>query len=266
MKERLLNRLHEIEAENNVKILLASESGSRSWGFASKDSDYDVRFIYVNKLPWYFMVVKGRDVIESMSENRLFDYAGWDISKALLLFRSTNSTMLEWLHSPYVYFSDDEFVSRLHSMEEQFFNAKKALHHYFGMSQSCYKNMSKDSDFKMKPFLYHLRGLLACRWIEKYAAAPPVPFSELVSATIEKEDVRSEINNLIALKAESNEYDSMPVVPQLTVYAKELESYYLSNIDTIKFCDFCLPSDDKLNKLNMDMIMKYSHDTIRHYT
>ena len=103
MKEKLLNRLHEIEMEKDVNILLAAESGSRSWGVASKDSDYDVRFIYVNKLPWYLSVTEGRDVIESMSENRLFDYAGWDIAKALLLFRSTNPTMLEWLHSPFVY-------------------------------------------------------------------------------------------------------------------------------------------------------------------
>lgn len=49
IKETILNKLHEIEEKENVIILHAVESGSRAWGFASPDSDYDVRFIYVRK-------------------------------------------------------------------------------------------------------------------------------------------------------------------------------------------------------------------------
>ena len=45
MREKILNKLNEIEQKEKVKILLAVESGSRAWGFASPDSDYDVRFI-----------------------------------------------------------------------------------------------------------------------------------------------------------------------------------------------------------------------------
>ncbi len=46
MQNVILEKLKYIEEENNVKILYAVESGSRGWGFASRDSDYDVRFIY----------------------------------------------------------------------------------------------------------------------------------------------------------------------------------------------------------------------------
>ena len=46
MRDTIITKLGEIEQEKNVHILLAVESGSRAWGFASPDSDFDVRFIY----------------------------------------------------------------------------------------------------------------------------------------------------------------------------------------------------------------------------
>ena len=64
MRATILRTLREIESAEDVAVLFACESGSRGWGFASPDSDYDVRFIYVNRLPWYLTVMPHRDVIE----------------------------------------------------------------------------------------------------------------------------------------------------------------------------------------------------------
>ena len=36
------------------EAISAVESGSRAWGFASPDSDYDVRMIYVKPEAWYW--------------------------------------------------------------------------------------------------------------------------------------------------------------------------------------------------------------------
>jgi hypothetical protein len=48
--QRVRNALARVESEQNVRVLFACESGSRAWGFASGDSDYDVRFLYVQDL------------------------------------------------------------------------------------------------------------------------------------------------------------------------------------------------------------------------
>ena len=59
MEELICRKLSEIEKKENVKILLAVESGSRAWGFASPDSDYDVRFIYIRPKEDYLRLDMG---------------------------------------------------------------------------------------------------------------------------------------------------------------------------------------------------------------
>lgn len=55
-RQQILAQLRQIEREEQVRIIYACESGSRAWGFPSKDSDYDVRFIYVRPVDWYLSI------------------------------------------------------------------------------------------------------------------------------------------------------------------------------------------------------------------
>ncbi|HEY9061562.1 MAG TPA: nucleotidyltransferase domain-containing protein [Pseudobacteroides sp.] len=64
MRDIILSKLHQMERENSIRILYAVESGSRGWGFASKDSDYDARFIYIRPLEWYLSIEDKKDYIE----------------------------------------------------------------------------------------------------------------------------------------------------------------------------------------------------------
>lgn len=64
MKKVIQDELKKIEEAEDVKIIMAIESGSRAWGFASPDSDYDVRFIYVRNTADYLRLDSIRDVIE----------------------------------------------------------------------------------------------------------------------------------------------------------------------------------------------------------
>ncbi len=64
MQAIIIEKLTEIERSENITILHAVESGSRAWGFASPDSDYDVRFFYVRSKEHYLRLDKPRDVME----------------------------------------------------------------------------------------------------------------------------------------------------------------------------------------------------------
>src|SRR5688500_7588053 len=66
MGDQVCANLVAIEQREECVDCLAVESGSLAWGFASPDSDYDVRFIYVRPPSWYLSVhvEDKRDVIE----------------------------------------------------------------------------------------------------------------------------------------------------------------------------------------------------------
>src|SRR5438046_7387291 len=104
MKNRVLLELSRIESQHKVRVLLAVESGSRAWGFASPDSDYDVRFIYVRDESWYLAIDSDdkRDVIERDIADQI-DLSGWDLRKALRLYWNSNPGFVEWFQSPILY-------------------------------------------------------------------------------------------------------------------------------------------------------------------
>ena len=128
MKDTIQKELAQIEQTQNVRILLAVESGSRAWGFASPDSDYDVRFIYVRPKDAYLRLQKHRDVIE-LPINDALDINGWDLTKTLRLLHKSNPTLFEWGASPIVYLETD-FAARFKSVMGRYFSSKRGLYHY----------------------------------------------------------------------------------------------------------------------------------------
>src|SRR5436189_1813350 len=102
MLSEIKKELRRIEEQLEIKVLYAVESGSRAWGFASTDSDWDVRFLYARCPEWYLSVQDRRDVLEYPISEGL-DVSGWDIRKALVLFARSNPPLMEWLRSPIVY-------------------------------------------------------------------------------------------------------------------------------------------------------------------
>lgn len=217
--------LRHIEKQYDVRILLAVESGSRAWGFESENSDWDVRFVYVHRPEWYFKVEAQRDVIEHMYEDDV-DLAGWELRKTLSLLRRSNPSLLEWFNSPMVYYKDEEFEQQIKGVENLCFNPIKSMYHYNRIYNKHNDRYLKQDGFPLKPFLYYLRGILACQWIEERKTIPPVKFAELLEATVSDEHIKQKIYELIDIKKEGKESDVMVVDASLTDFARRRADYY----------------------------------------
>ncbi|MCQ6276976.1 nucleotidyltransferase domain-containing protein [Bacillus sp. V3B] len=201
--ERVIKvKLSEIEEKENVKIVHAIESGSRAWGFASPDSDYDVRFIYVRPKEYYLKLDKARDVIEWQLDDTL-DINGWDLQKALRLLYKSNPTLFEWSYSPIIY-KTTSYYQELKKEIDSFFSCKASLYHYLSTAHSNYRKYLKGDYVRLKNYFYVVRPILACKWILDKKVSPPVLFSELMEAELEA-SMKPIIGDLLKVKMEAPE-------------------------------------------------------------
>jgi len=220
VREQIMRALRDIERSQAVTVLFACESGSRGWGFASPDSDYDVRFIYVNRLPWYLAVSPRRDVIEVPISGDL-DINGWDLRKALGLMRESNPTLLEWLRSPVVYREDEQTMPRFRSLSEAVFSNARGWHHYSSMAKKNFREHLQAEEVRYKKYLYVLRPLLAARWIRSQVGVPPMRFAELAQRTLDAARdaaLIDEINALLEVKMRAGEAATSPRWPRIHAF------------------------------------------------
>lgn len=218
--------LDRLEAEETVKIILAVESGSRAWGFPSKDSDYDVRFIYAREPWWYISVYRGRDVIERPITDEL-DISGWDLQKAFGLLRKSNPALMEWVRSPILYRESRPDADNFRQLAKQAFLPLSSCHHYLSMAQSHQRRSARHQQVRLKHYLYSIRPCLAARWVVEQGTQPPMLFSELVEAFLPEGEVRQIIDTLIEMKSGTSEIDTVERIP-------ELERFVEANLQVVE--------------------------------
>ncbi len=209
--------LDRIEQTAGVRILYACESGSRAWGFASADSDWDVRFLYVRPTDWYLTIQTKRDVLERPMDDEL-DIAGWDLPKALGLFRKSNPPLLEWLQSPIVYRETGSAARRMRELLGVYYSPIACLHHYLRMAQRNHRDYLHGEVVWRKKYLYVLRPVLAMLWIERGLGPVPTEFGQLVDKLVEDPTLRQAIDALLAQKMAGHEMDRGPASPAISQF------------------------------------------------
>lgn len=216
------DQLKKIELDHNVSILLAIESGSRAWGFPSKDSDYDVRFIYAHKQDHYLSIDEQRDVIETPIHhdrylNSEFDMNGWDIKKAIKLALRGNSVVNEWLTSPISYIEDADAVNDLRQFVSTAADLRSYFYFYRNYMRTPWESYSnnEETQIKIKHYCYCLRCALALEWLDKQKSPPPMDVPSLLEGIDLDDKLLSEIEKLIAQKKQSIESDRISRISHL---------------------------------------------------
>lgn len=202
MRNVILNKLKEIEELHQIKILFSCESGSRGWQFASPDSDYDVRFIYIRTTNEYLSLA-GRPDQLSFPINDELDIYGWDLSKTLKLIFRSNTTPFEWLQSPIVYREEAGFKAELMELCKQYFSQRSNAYHYLGIAKGAMETMNVEGMITIKKLFYVLRPMLAAKWCVDQNTIAPMTIGPLL--TLMPEDLRHEVEALIEQKAAAAE-------------------------------------------------------------
>ena len=249
VQEIIPAKLKEIEARENIRVIHCVESGSRAWGFASPDSDYDVRFIYVRPIEYYLRLDKTRDVIEWQLDETL-DINGWDLQKALRLLHSSNPTLFEWNNSPIVYKTTPEWAE-ISAIIGHFFQKKAGLYHYLSTAKKNYREHLKGDMVKLKKYFYVLRPILACRWILEKQTPPPMLFSALADACLDEALVPA-VTDLLRLKMETPE---IGLGPRIGI----INDYLDASIEEVDRLIQAIPGDkkvtwDELNRLFLEAV------------
>jgi uncharacterized protein len=246
VKEIILEKLKGIEHRFDVRILYACESGSRAWGFASPDSDYDVRFVYVHKADYYLAIDDFRDVIE-VPISDLLDINGWELRKALRLFRKSNAPLYEWLQSPIVYAADRTFVSEMKALMPTYFSPRAGIHHYLSMAKGVFESELSGEMVKLKRYFYALRPVLAAKWILDVKSVPPMEFKSL--GVIMPDRIKVLVNELLSIKGKVDESFMMARKPEINAFIEE----------SIRYCEARVPlGQNSANEVELNKLFKRS--------
>lgn len=124
-KEEILARLSELETEYQMRILATVECGSHAYGYASADSDYDIRLIYVYPMERYLSLSSPKDSIRVMEGD--LDISGWELKRTLSHAAKSNATFWEWVQSP-VILDRLRFMEQLKSTARPYFAEKPILY------------------------------------------------------------------------------------------------------------------------------------------
>ena len=228
MKDKIKEICKAVEKEKNVKILFAVENGSRAWRMESRDSDYDVRFVFVRPLSEYIQINRPTETIDVAFdkegnpcpvEGSFMDAFGFDVFKYVKMLSSSNPTTIEWLVSDIVYYGKQNEVFKNFAVKN--FSKISLYHHYKSMCRNNYLKYIKSGNLlTYKKYLYAYRGLINAKWVAHKNSVPPIIFRDALTRMngVIPEHISNKLNDIINLKSTGKEKDIIQNVVEMDAY------------------------------------------------
>lgn len=222
MRQEIDNLFKDLEE----KPLFYIESGSRLWGIASPDSDFDVRGFHLQSKNQYFDFKKHRDIIEVMDGD--FDFVSYDIDKMFGLLLKSNPTVFEWIRAHIIYFNELPDWEKFQKDVVENFDFKALFHHYISLAKGNINLMETGKKFTYKTAFYCIRGLLSADLATR-KIIPELLIDNLFNQFEKENDVLKIAKNSLERKKQQTEKeeviesDKQIILSAIKDFTKQLE-------------------------------------------
>jgi predicted nucleotidyltransferase len=134
--ESIRKELARFEKITNTYVLAAYVEATRAWGYASEDSDFDVRFVFASHdsrcyVPFIPYIKNFR--FETKSGNMSISFSGFDLAELMVQIGKSSFYVLDFLQLPNVY-QGPGVNERLNSLIQQHAKKHFSLENYFASS------------------------------------------------------------------------------------------------------------------------------------
>ncbi len=223
MTAQILNLFKDIDE----MPLFYIESGSRLWGIASPDSDYDVRGFHIQSKRQYFDFKQHRDIIQEMDGD--FDFVSYDVDKMFGLLAKSNPTVFEWVRANIVYFNElPDWPAFQHKIIMNF-DFKALFHHYISLAKGNIILMQTGKKLTYKTAFYCIRGLLSADLASRHTI-PELLIDDLFTQFASENEIMKIAKNSLDRKRQQTEKeevlksDQQEILSAIIAFAKQLEN------------------------------------------